>query len=255
MAAVASRAASALAPTRPLPSSPAIRKAAPSPASLSKRSSTPSTTAGASPAPAPSASKKSSPKSGEKVVPTVQTSIRLGITARTKDRHGRNVPEVNWIIGSGQQLWEVLRRWALEVLRLPEKRFPGGATPSAAALEKKGIAACGREGPLPLDARLSDVIGELGVKSGARWLAVEWPATALPAEWRKPREKKPAAEGSKGGAGVCGDCGGSLGFRKARSDGGFRTLAICFDCNSIKGAINCGGGGGGGRGRSRSRAR
>jgi len=160
------------------------------------------------------------------------------------------VPEVQWLVSGRQFLWEVLRRWALDVLRLPEKRFPSHAAPNAAALEKKGISAIGRDGILPLDARLSDVMGELGVKGGARWLTIEWPAASLPAEWRKPKEKKPSTGGKNGG--FCSDCGGTVGFRKAMGEGGLRTLAICFDCNSVKGAITSGGGG---RGRSRSRAR
>mmetsp|Transcript_47740 Transcript_47740/g.121030 ORF Transcript_47740/g.121030 Transcript_47740/m.121030 type:complete len:321 (-) Transcript_47740:76-1038(-) len=167
--------------------------------------------------------------------------VRLAITSKTKDRNGRELPEVRWLVAGKQCVWEVLRRWAVEVLKIPELKLPGGPSCYAATMEKKGVAAVGCDGKLPMMARLSEVASKLPIKGGHRLLTVEWPATALPAEWR--RKPKKASDST----GDCADCGGSVEFRKC--DGGMRTLAVCMQCEAVKGSHRCGPGG---RRRSRS---
>mmetsp|Transcript_25294 Transcript_25294/g.72112 ORF Transcript_25294/g.72112 Transcript_25294/m.72112 type:complete len:304 (-) Transcript_25294:79-990(-) len=171
------------------------------------------------------------------------STVRLAITAKTKDRYGRELPEVRWLVAGKQCVWEVLRRWALEVLKIPELKLPGGPSCNAATMEKKGVAAVGCDGKLPMMARLSEVASKLPVKGGHRLLTVEWPATALPAEWRR----KPTKASESKESGDCKECGGSVEFRK--TDGGMRTLAVCMQCEVVKGSHRCGPGG---RRRSRS---
>lgn len=177
------------------------------------------------------------------------THVKLAVVPRaTLDKRGKNLSaEVHWTLSSQTFLWQVLRRWAVDVLQIPEGKLPGGASGGAAQLAAKGVAALGRDGPLDLEARLADIVAKLPIKGGHRQLAVTWPKAALPADWRRRLDRPPKT--STGGS-SCGECGEVLEFRKSRTDDGMRTLAVCVGCDAVRGSMMCKP-----RGRSRSRGR
>jgi len=150
-----------------------------------------------------------------------------------KDRVGKALPEIRWILDGRIKLWEIMQRWAIDVLKLTDKQLPKGGQGESFAYSKAGILVMGLYGPLAMEDRLSTVVNLLGIRNGHRQLAVNWPAKALPSGFgvgRNPNQK------SKGN-GLCKECDGKLTFRKCANDDAIRTLAICTDCDEVRGCF------------------
>eukprot|EP00929_Paragymnodinium_shiwhaense_P085712 TRINITY_DN46135_c0_g1_i2.p1 TRINITY_DN46135_c0_g1~~TRINITY_DN46135_c0_g1_i2.p1 ORF type:complete len:471 (-),score=68.71 TRINITY_DN46135_c0_g1_i2:386-1798(-) len=167
--------------------------------------------------------------------------IPQGIRSKT----GAGLPEVRWHIDGRKPLWELLRRWAQEVLRLPDTKIPGGKAgglASAQAFTLKGVGVLSRDGKqLPLTSQLLDVVDKLAVRNGHRQFQIAWPLQSLPAGWGK---KAPAAgsvaaqKGRPCGDKVCESCGDNrFIFRKSGCDDSMRTLLICEMCNEVRGSL------------------
>lgn len=159
--------------------------------------------------------------------------IGLAVVATgQKDRNGRPLPEIRWILDPRIRIWEIMKRWALDVLKLKEKEMPKGGLADASAFANAGVLVMGMYGPLSVDDRLSTVAKLLPVKSGHRQLAVSWPLKSLPSGWGMLSKPK-----SGGGIGLCKECGGKISFRKVATDDYIKTLAVCTDCDAVRGCF------------------
>merc|ERR1711879_597263 len=67
------------------------------------------------------------------------------------DRHGKPLPRSRRYVTMHSCVCEVLRSWAKDVLRLPERLLPGGATGGPQDLAEKGVHFSGQGGPLQMD--------------------------------------------------------------------------------------------------------
>eukprot|EP00927_Polykrikos_kofoidii_P061879 TRINITY_DN56702_c0_g1_i1.p2 TRINITY_DN56702_c0_g1~~TRINITY_DN56702_c0_g1_i1.p2 ORF type:complete len:420 (-),score=57.79 TRINITY_DN56702_c0_g1_i1:640-1899(-) len=165
--------------------------------------------------------------------PNKPSLVGLAIRAHNlKDRKGHCLPEVRWVVDGNQRVGEVVRRWGIDVLKLPEAKLPGGVNGSISDLVDKGIAAHGQSGALPMDARLCKIVECLEPVGGHRGLDIIWPLSILPKDWGVVKESKKQKKDKH-----CGDCGEPLMFRRCGSDEGVRTFAICEGCDAVKGCF------------------
>eukprot|EP00927_Polykrikos_kofoidii_P085917 TRINITY_DN9474_c0_g1_i2.p1 TRINITY_DN9474_c0_g1~~TRINITY_DN9474_c0_g1_i2.p1 ORF type:complete len:398 (-),score=51.13 TRINITY_DN9474_c0_g1_i2:271-1464(-) len=165
--------------------------------------------------------------------PTKPALVGLSISAHNlKDRKGNSLPEVRWVVDGHQRVGEVVRRWGIDVLKLPDNKLPGGATGGVAELIETGIVALGQSGPVPLDARVCKIVDTLEAVGGHRGLSIQWPLSSLPKDWGIVKESKKQKKSKH-----CSDCGDALTFRRCAADEGFRTFAICPGCDAVKGCF------------------
>merc|ERR550537_1427564 len=99
----------------------------------------------------------------------------------------------------------MMRKWAKEVLKLPDEVLPGGRTGGIVEFAKAGIVVSGASGTLPLTNRLITVASGLAAKNGHRQVAVAWPSTALPPKWGV-KQQDPQPKNVKTSS-TCKECG------------------------------------------------
>lgn len=165
--------------------------------------------------------------------PNKPSLVGLAIQANNlKDRKGNSLPEVRWVVDGNQRVGEVVRRWGIDVLKLPESKLPGGVQGGIPELFEKGISVHGQAGAISLDARLSKIVDSLEPIGGHRRLDIHWPLSSLPRDWGVIKESKKQKKDKH-----CSDCGDVLTFRRCANDEGVRTFAICIGCDKVKGCF------------------
>lgn len=173
----------------------------------------------------------SASKFGKAVTSTIPLSISA---ANVLARGGGPVPEIRRVVAGHKQLWQLLRSWAVETLKVPESKLPGGRKGGMTDLEAAGVAVAAANtsetASLPLGESLAALAKRMVVRNGCYLLSVKWPLEALPKGWGRPAPVEHKVFSNK-----CKECGETLVFRKVGRDDGMRTLIVCTECDAIRG--------------------